>query len=73
MSGETCLKCLSSLGESSASLGKSVSDLWSGIVSRKSHVSELRNRMPKHSKKKMSCVGVEFRAGGELYGSEKPG
>ena len=76
MSGGTCLKCLSPLGKSSASLGKSVSDLWRGIVSRKSHVSELKNWMPEHSKrkkkKKKPCVGVELRAGGDLHGSEKP-
>ena len=31
---------------------KSVSDLWRGMTSRKSHVSELKNWMPKHSQKK---------------------
>ena len=50
VSGVTCLKCLSSLEKSSASLGKSVSDLWRGIVSGKSHVSELKNWMSEHSK-----------------------
>ena len=52
--------------------GMSVSDLWHGITSRKSHVSESKNWMPKHSKKKAS-VGVELRAGGELHRSKKPG
>ena len=28
---------------------KSVSDLWHGMASRKSHVSELKNWMPKYS------------------------
>ena len=41
----TCLEWLSSLGKSSASLGMSVSDLWRGMASRKSHVSELKNWM----------------------------
>ena len=50
----------------------SVSDLWRGIVSRKSHVSELKNWMPKHSKKK-SSARVELRASGDPHGSEKPG
>ena len=31
---------------------KRVSDLWRGMTSRKSHVSELKNWMPMHSKKK---------------------
>ena len=35
---------------------ESVSDLWHGIVSRKSHVSELKNWMPKHSKKKKKML-----------------
>ena len=40
---------MSRLGKSSASLGMSVSDLWRGMVSRKSHVSKLKNWMPMHS------------------------
>ena len=48
MSGGTCLKCLSPLGKSSASLGMSVGDLWRGMTSRKSHVTELKNWMPMH-------------------------
>ena len=36
VSGGTCLKCLSPLGKSSTSLGKSVSDLWRGKASCKS-------------------------------------
>ena len=52
----------------------SVSDLWRGMASRKSHVSELKNWMPMHSKKqKKPSVGVELRAGGDPHGSEKPG
>ena len=47
----TCLEWLLPLGKSSAFLGMSVSDLWLGIVSCKSHVSELKYRIPKHSKK----------------------
>ena len=47
-------------------------NLWRGIVSGKSQASELKNWMPKHSKKKPS-VGVELRAGGDPHGSEKPG
>ena len=47
----TCLKCLSPLGKSSTSLGMSVSDLWRGMASCKSHVSKLKNWMPMHSKK----------------------
>ena len=47
-------------------------DLWRGIVSGKSHVSELKNWMPKHSKKKPS-VRVELKAGGDPHGSEKRG
>ena len=44
----------------------SVSDLWRGMVSGKSHVSELKNWMPMHSKKqKKPSVGVELRAGGD--------
>ena len=46
-------------------------DLWHGIASCKSHVRELKNWMPKHSKK--PSVGVELRAGGDLHRSEKPG
>ena len=49
----------------------SVGDLWHGIASCKSHVSELKNWMPSHSKK--SSVGVELRAGGDPHKSEKPG
>ena len=37
------LKIPFTLGKSSAFLGKSVSDLWRGMVSSKSHVSELKN------------------------------
>ena len=56
MSRGTRLKCFSPLGKSSASLGKSASDLWSGMASHKSHVR--KNWMPKHSKKKKaSCQG----------------
>ena len=52
----------------------SVSDLWRGMVSGKSHVSELKNWMPMHSKKqKKPSVGVELRAGGDPHRSEKPG
>ena len=65
------MKCLSPLGNSSTSLDKSVSDLWGGIVSHESHVSELKNWMRKQSKK--PCVGVELRAGGDLHEPEKPG
>ena len=36
------LKIPITLGKSSAFQGKSVSDLWRGMVSRKSHVSELK-------------------------------
>ena len=71
MSGGTCLKCLSPLGKSSALLGMSVGDLWRGMVSRKSHVSKIKNWMPKHSKK--PSVRVELRAGGDPTRSEKPG
>ena len=42
------------------------------MVSRKSHVNELKNWIPKHSKKKPS-VGIELRAGGDLHRSKKPG
>ena len=70
----TGLEWLSPLGKSSASLGMSVSDLWRGMASRKSHVSELKNWMPMHSKKqKKPSVGVELRAGGDPHRSEKPG
>ena len=52
----------------------SVSDLWRGIASRKSHASELKNWMPMHSKnKKKPSVWVELRAGGDPHMSEKPG
>ena len=44
------------------------------MVSRKSHVSELKNWMPMHSKtKKKPSIGVELRAGGDPHRSEKPG
>ena len=49
----------------------SVGDLWHGIASCKSHVSELKNWMSSHSKK--PSVGVELRAGGDPHKSEKPG
>ena len=39
-----------------ASLGMSVGDPWRSIMSRKLHVSELKNWMPKHSKK-AKCQG----------------
>ena len=39
------LKIPITLEKSSAFLGKSVSDLWRGMVSRKSHVSELKKSM----------------------------
>ena len=76
----TCLEWLSPLGKSSASLGMSVSDPQHGMASRKSHVSELKNWMPMHSKKqKKPSVGVELRAGRQdahrqdPHRSEKPG
>ena len=50
----------------------SVSDLWRGIASRKSHVSESKNGMSMHSKKQKK-TGVELRAGGDPRRSEKPG
>ena len=68
----TCLKCLSPLEKSSTSLGMSVSDLKRGIVSPKSQVSELKNWIPKHTKKKPS-VRVELRAGGDPHKSDKSG
>ena len=68
----TCLEWLSTLGKSSASLGMSVGDLWRGMVSCKSHVSELKNWIPRRSKKKPS-IGVELRAGGDPHRSEKSG
>ena len=71
MSGGTCLKCLSPLGKSFVSLGTSVGDLWRGMASRKSHVSELKDWVPMHSKK--PSVGVELRAGGDPHRSEKAG
>ena len=49
-----------------------MSNLWRDMVSCKSHVSELKNWMPKHSQKKKHSVGVELRAGGGLR-PEKPG
>ena len=45
--------------ECSASLGMSVSDFWRGMMSRKSHVSELKNWMPMHSKQKKGLGGVK--------------
>ena len=71
LSGGTCLKCLSPLGKSSASLGKSVSDLWRGMASRKSHVSKIKNWMPMHSTE--ASAREELRAGGDPHRSEKPG
>ena len=50
----------------------SVGDLWQGMVSHKSQVRELKNWIPKHSKKKPS-VGVQLRVGGDPHRSEKPG
>ena len=49
----------------------SVVDPWCGMASHKSHVRELKNWMPSHSKK--PSVGVELRAGGDPNRSEKPG
>ena len=46
------LRMIRPLEKSSASLSMSVSDLWHGMVSHQSHVSELKNWMPMHSKKK---------------------
>ena len=44
------------------------------MASRKSHVRELKNWMPMHSKnKKKPSVGVELRADGDPLRSEKPG
>ena len=52
----------------------SVNDLWCGMVSHKSHVSELKNWMPRHSKKKKKPrVGVELRVGGDPHRFEKLG
>ena len=69
-----CLELIVTPRECSASLGMSVSDLWRGMASRKSHVSELKNWMPMHSKKlKKPSVGVELRTGGDPHRSEKPG
>ena len=52
----------------------SVGDLWCGMASHKSQVSEFKNWMPKHSKKKKNpSVGVELRAGGDPHKSEQPG
>ena len=45
-------------------------DLWHGMKSRKSHVREFKNWMPRHSKK--PSVRVELRAGGDRRSSEKP-
>ena len=74
MGGGTCLKYLSPLRKSYTSLGMSKGDLCRSMVSRKSHVSELKYWMPKYSKnKKKTSVGVELRAGGDLHRSEKPG
>ena len=75
---DTCLELLSPVGKSSASLGMSVSDLRCGMgvsdprhgmASRKSHVSELENWMPRHLKK--PSVRIKLRAGGDLNRSEK--
>ena len=50
----------------------SVSDLWRGMASLKSHVSELKNWMPMHSKtKKAKCAGRAERS--DPHRSEKPG
>ena len=50
----------------------SVSDLWRGIASRKSHVSELKNWMPLHSKaKKKPSVGVQLTVSGGPQRPEK--
>ena len=46
-------------------------DLWHGMASRKSHVRELINWMPRHSKK--PSVRVELRVGGDPHKFEKPG
>ena len=43
-----CLEWLPPLGKTSTSLGNSVNDLYRDIVSHKSHVTELKNWMPKH-------------------------
>ena len=51
----------------------SVSDLWHDMASCTSHVSELKNWMPMHSKTNKKSVGVELRAGGDTHRSEKPG
>ena len=51
-----------------------VSDLWCGMASHKSHLSELKNWMPMHSKnKKKPSANVEHRAGGGAHRSEKRG
>ena len=56
------------------SVSVSVSDLWRGMVFLKSHVSELKNWMPMHSKnKKKPSANVELRAGGGAHRSEKRG
>ena len=56
------------------SVSVSVSDLWRGMVFLKSHVSELKNWMPMHSKnKKKPNANVEHRAGGDAHRSEKRG
>ena len=56
------------------SVSVSVSDLWRGMVFLKSHVSELKNWMPMHSKnKKKPSANVEHRAGGDAHMSEKRG
>ena len=51
----------------------SVGDLWRGTMSCKSHVSKLKNWMPRHSKKKKLSAEVELRPGRDPYRSEKPG
>ena len=45
------------------------------MMSPKSHVSKLKNWIPRHSKKKKKKpgVGVELRAGRDPHRSEKPG
>ena len=56
------------------SVSVSVSDLWRGMVSRKSHVSELKNWMPMHSNKKTKKTKAkcQLRAGGDPRRSKKP-
>ena len=55
------LKMLVFSGEISASLGMSVSDLWRGMASRKSHVSELKNWMLRQpDQKNKGCLSIQF-------------